>query len=121
MQHSRIIPGRWYQTKMGAGLCLTTACNGVKVKLEDGKTRWLKLSDVQHEIAEGQEPKIVPEKAPRPDKRRDERNEVERCQALLKACFHGMSLAVHHLETGIPIAPASLDNLKAIIAKMEAT
>lgn len=63
MQVKRIHPGQWYQTKQGIGKCLSTAGKHLKFSI-DGKDAWLSSSEVQHEIAEGEEPKQEKEKDP---------------------------------------------------------
>ena len=63
MQIKRIKAGQWYQTKDGIGKCISVSARGVKVEL-DGQEVWLSSSDVQHEIAAGQEPQAETDPIP---------------------------------------------------------
>src|ERR1019366_4664690 len=74
MQIKRIKPGEWYQTKQGEGKCLSTAGKHPKF-LIDGKEVWLSSSEVQHEIAKGEEP---PEK--QEEKQTDPVGKAEPCE-----------------------------------------
>lgn len=109
MQISRIIPGQWYQTKHGAGLCVKVLAGGrilMTITNEKGvkAARYLKPAEVQHEIAKGQEPQINPQA---PNKERpwdDVWRHCQHCQGRTKHvpgeappefCYHcGKSLLI---------------------------
>jgi hypothetical protein len=57
VQIKRIFANKWYQTKKGIGKCLSVG-PGAQFKFAiEGKSCWLSCSEVQHEIAKGEEPK----------------------------------------------------------------
>lgn len=117
MNLKQIKVDHWYETAKTVGKCLAVSKTSAKFDM-DGKIVWLDAKEVKYEL-----PKDVA--AGREDAR--ERalpvwswDDPQALKLMAKGLLCGLNLAVHHLENpGIQITPASMDNLREMIARAE--